>query len=123
MKRFISFFSAILLSLPAFCSDSLTVFYRIRIDQDIDQSSQRLVTSGLEKALASDADYVMLDLEAYINTTLRANADYAEEQRTGDLSRHTRKALKNTAASGIFSSDRTIQEYSDEIWHLEPVKQ
>lgn len=65
MKRFISFFSAILLSLPAFCSDSLTVFYRIRIDQDIDQSSQRLVTSGLEKALASDADYVMLDLDTY----------------------------------------------------------
>ena len=70
-----------------------------------------------------DNYYVMLDLEAYINTTLRANADYAEEQRTGDLSRHTRKALKNTAKSGIFSSDRTIQEYSDEIWHLEPVEQ
>ena len=70
-----------------------------------------------------DNYYVMLDLEAYINTTLRANADYAEEQRTGDLSRHTRKALKNTAKSGIFSSDRTIQEYSDEIWHLEPVAQ
>lgn len=70
-----------------------------------------------------DNYYVMLDLEAYINTTLRANADYAEEQRTGDLSRHTRKALKNTAFSGVFSSDRTILEYCDEIWHLEPVNQ
>lgn len=72
---------------------------------------------------SEDNYYVMLDLEAYINTTLRANADYAREQRTGDLSCHTRKALKNVAASSRFSSDRTISEYSDDIWHLEPVCQ
>ena len=68
-----------------------------------------------------DKYYVMLDLEAYIETTLRANADYAAEQRTGDLSHHTRKAMKNTAASGVFSSDRTVQEYAKHIWHIEPI--
>lgn len=72
---------------------------------------------------SEDNYYVMLDLWAYINTTLRANADYEREQRTGDLSCHTRKALKNVAASGRFSSDRTISEYSDDIWHLEPIWQ
>ena len=46
-------------------SDSLTVFYRIRLDQDIDQSAQRLVTLGLEKASEADADYVLLDLNTY----------------------------------------------------------
>lgn len=49
----------------AFCSDSLTVIYRIRLDQDIDKSSQRLVTLGLEKAAEASADYVLLDLDTY----------------------------------------------------------
>lgn len=57
--------SALLLSVCAFCNDSLTVFYRIRLDQDIDPSSQRLVTTGLEKAREAHADYVILDLDTY----------------------------------------------------------
>lgn len=65
MKRLIFFISAFLLSLPVFCNDSLTVFYRIRLDQDIDPSSQRLVTLGLEKAREAQADYVLLDLDTY----------------------------------------------------------
>lgn len=72
--------------------------------------------------LYDDGYCVMLDLEDYINKTLQANSDYMAEQQNGDLSRHTRKAMKNTIFSGKFSSDRTIQEYSDKIWHLEPVK-
>ena len=32
-----------------------------------------------------------------------------------------RLAVLNTARSGYFSSDRTIAEYNDAIWHLEPV--
>lgn len=54
-----------MLSLPALCSDSLAVFYRIRLDRDIDQAAQRLVTLGLEKASETDADYVLLDLNTY----------------------------------------------------------
>lgn len=65
MKYIISLFSTFLLALSAFASDSLTVFYRIRLDQDIDASSQRLVTLGLEKARAAAADYVLLDLDTY----------------------------------------------------------
>ena len=65
MKHIITFLSALLLSVCAFCNDSLTVFYRIRLDQDIDPSSQRLVTTGLEKAREARADYVILDLDTY----------------------------------------------------------
>lgn len=65
MKRLILFILAIILTLPAFCNDTLTVFYRIRLDQDIDPSSQRLVTLGLEKAREAAADYVLLDLDTY----------------------------------------------------------
>jgi len=41
------------------------VFYRIRLDGDIDAAAQRLVVLGLEKATEADADYVMLDLNTY----------------------------------------------------------
>lgn len=65
MKFLLTILSSLLISVSAYSSDSLSVFYRIRLDQDIDQSSQRLVTLGLEKARAADADYVILDLDTY----------------------------------------------------------
>ena len=65
MKFLLTILSSLLISVSAYSSDSLSVFYRIRLDQDIDQSSQRLVTLGLEKARAADADYVILDIDTY----------------------------------------------------------
>lgn len=65
MKCLLTILSTLMISVSAFCSDSLTVFYRIRLDQDIDPSSQRLVTLGLEKAREADADYILLDLNTY----------------------------------------------------------
>ena len=65
MKRLLISFIILLTSVEAFCSDSLTFIYRIRLDQDIDKSSQRLVTLGLEKASEASADYVLLDLDTY----------------------------------------------------------
>lgn len=65
MKHLFALISALLLSLTLNASDSLTVFYRIRLDQDIDPSSQRLVTLGLEKAVAAEADYILLDINTY----------------------------------------------------------
>lgn len=65
MKNFIIFLSSILLTAAASAQDSLTVFYRIRLDQDIDKAAQRLVVTGLEKAAENNADYVILDLDTY----------------------------------------------------------
>ena len=70
----------------------------------------------------NDQYYTMYDLRSYIEATLKANKDYATEQRTGNPRFYTRKCLKNIAHSGKFSSDRTIQEYVDDIWHLEKVQ-
>ena len=33
----------------------------------------------------------------------------------------TRKEIVNVAMSGVFSSDRTIREYNEHIWHLSPL--
>ncbi len=65
MKRLILIFSALILSCWASASDSHTLIYRIRLDQDIDKASQRLVVLGLEKASGANADYVLLDLDTY----------------------------------------------------------
>ena len=55
MKRFFILFLSLILCIGAFAADSLTVFYRIRLDQNIDPAARRLVTLGLEKAAAADA--------------------------------------------------------------------
>ena len=65
MKHILTIFLFLTVAFNAFCNDSLTVVYRIRLDQDIDKSSQRLVTLGLEKATEASADYVLLDLDTY----------------------------------------------------------
>ena len=65
MKRFFTLFSSLILCIGAFAADSLTVFYRIRLDQNIDPAARRLVTLGLEKAAEADADYILLDLNTY----------------------------------------------------------
>lgn len=54
-------------------------------------------------------------------------ADYCAAQlRVDELYRNSgewaRKAVLNTARVGMFSSDRTIRQYADEIWNLKPVK-
>ena len=49
----------------AYGSDSLKVFYRIRLDRDIDKAAQRLVVEGLDRAKKAEADYILLDLDTY----------------------------------------------------------
>ncbi len=70
-----------------------------------------------------DKYFVMYDLESYIYASLRAFSDYANEQGTGIYRFHTMKALENVLHSGKFSSDRTITEYAENIWHIEPITQ
>ena len=65
MKRIIITIVALTMSAMLYATDSLAVFYRIRLNQDVDPSSQRLVTLGLEKAAQAQADYVILDLNTY----------------------------------------------------------
>ena len=65
MKRILALISFLAVSVASFGSDSLSVFYRIRLDGDIDAAAQRLVVMGLEKASESEADYVLLDLNTY----------------------------------------------------------
>ncbi len=65
MRRFIAAACAFVLCAAAYGSDSLAVFYRIRIDSDINRQSQRRLVLGLDKACKAGADYVLLDIDTY----------------------------------------------------------
>jgi membrane-bound serine protease (ClpP class) len=65
MKRILVVILSALVSLNAFSNESTLLIYRIRLDQDIDKSSQRLVSMGLEKGISAGADYFLLDLDTY----------------------------------------------------------
>ena len=65
MKYFLASVFAFLFLFSAYASDSLSVVYRIRLDQNIDKAAQRLVVLGLEKAGEAEADYVLLDIDTY----------------------------------------------------------
>ena len=64
----------------------------------------------------ADPYFVLKDFGSYSMAQRRLNADYA------DQTKWQKMAIINTAMSGIFSSDRTIREYNDTIWHLDPLK-
>ncbi|HPY14034.1 MAG TPA: glycogen/starch/alpha-glucan phosphorylase [bacterium] len=62
-------------------------------------------------------NYMLLaDYRSYVNAQDKVEAVYR------DRFEWTKKSILNTARSGKFSSDRTISEYADEIWHVAPVK-
>ena len=54
----------------------------------------------------------LLDVEDYIQAKARAIGDYGDRLAWG------KKMLVNIAKSGYFSSDRTIRQYNEDIWHL-----
>lgn len=59
----------------------------------------------------NDYDLVLKDFHSYVDAWEKLTATYPDAQDWN------RRALHNTAMSGWFSSDRTIREYRDEIWH------
>jgi starch phosphorylase len=64
-----------------------------------------------------DTYFVLKDYGSYSMAQRRLNNDYK------DQAKWQKMAVINTAMSGIFSSDRTIREYNDQIWHLTPLGQ
>lgn len=65
MKRMLVMILLMLSAVLGYGNDTLKVFYRIRLDRDIDKAAQRLIVEGLDKAAESDADYILLDLDTY----------------------------------------------------------
>jgi len=75
------------------------------------------IFDDLVRSVRDWGDYWMIaaDFRDYVDTQRRA----AERFRDRDW--WTEASIRNVAASGKFSTDRTMREYNDDIWHLEPV--
>jgi starch phosphorylase len=81
--------------------------------------------SGMEPGLFRDVIDGMLDpfdpwvtladFRSYVDAQQRAEAVWRDQEAW------TRMSIRNCAASGEFSTDRTISEYNNEIWKLQPL--
>lgn len=71
-----------------------------------------LNTNSSERA---DTYFILADFKSYAAAQKRVEEAYRDE------TRWARMAMLNTACSGKFTADRTIQQYVDEIWHLDHV--
>ena len=83
-----------------------------------DDTQRELYLSLLDGAHWHKADhyYILLDYASYLDAKLQANRDYADRKTFG------RKCLMNVASAAKFSADRTICQYAEEIWHIEPTQ-
>ena len=82
------------------------------IDGTLFPENPAAVQDVYHNLLFSDPYFVLKDFGSYSMAQRRVDGDYQNREKW------LRMAITNTACSGIFSSDRTIKEYNDLIWHL-----
>ncbi len=63
----------------------------------------------------ADTYFILADFKSYAEAQKKVEEAYRDEERWAKM------AMLNVACSGKFTSDRTIQEYVDEIWKLDKV--
>ena len=82
----------------------------VKTDDGLQNLFRQLVEGG------NDQYYLLLDYASYVEAKLKANEEYADRLTFG------KKCLMNIASAGKFSSDRTIAQYAEEIWHIKPTQ-
>ena len=68
-----------------------------------------------ENSQFADTYFVLKDFRSYAEAQARVSEAYADEKKWASM------AIKNVAAVGKFSSDRTIEQYVQDIWHLNKI--
>ena len=110
--------------------NSLKAFYYPRGIYEVNDRLRKAMNTLVDGTVPTDDDqralfdhlmnqdqyFVQMDYASYMLEKLRANRDYADRLSFG------RKCLMNVASAAKFSSDRTIRQYAQEIWHIEPTQ-
>ena len=65
---------------------------------------------------AADAYMTLADFDSYVRKQEEVSAAYLDQRRFTNMS------LVNIAKAGLFSSDRAVGEYADNIWHVKGVQ-
>ena len=84
-------------------------------DTELFRSLYNSLLNTIETDVA-DRYFILKDFKAYAEAQKRVEAAYRDEKNWA------KSAILNVACSGKFTSDRTIQEYIDDIWKLDPIK-
>ena len=79
------------------------------------RGDQELFKPLIDNLLYQDPYLLLADFQSYIDCQNTVSETFA------DTERWTKMSILNTARSGKFSSDRTIKEYCEEVWHAKPV--
>ncbi|NGM16864.1 glycogen/starch/alpha-glucan family phosphorylase [Eggerthellaceae bacterium zg-893] len=85
------------------------------IDGSLPTSDNSRFEDLYHSLMDSDPYFALYDFDAYDKAFWEALRVY------GDRDEWLRRAVLNTARSGYFSSDRTINEYNEAVWHLTPI--
>jgi starch phosphorylase len=75
-----------------------------------------LFQSVVDLLLGGDTFFLLADYQAYVDCQQNLEAAYR------DTAKWTRMSIRNVAHMGYFSSDRSIQDYCDRIWHSKPLE-
>lgn len=86
--------------------------YRPIGGQDFSHIADYLINPGYGVA---DPFMCLADFESYMHAYRTAIADYRDREKWARMS------LMNTATSGVFASDNSINKYASDIWHIKPV--
>ncbi len=86
------------------------------LDGTFDQNKDRFRMIFDEIMYRGDEYFILKDFDSYLKASKKTEELYLGR------SRWAKMCLVNVSKAGYFSSDRTIKQYNDEIWHLEPIK-
>lgn len=81
-------------------------------DELLEIGDGKSLTRLHKELVGKDWFMTLLDTREYIRTKEQVYADYENQKEWNE------KVLMNIAKAGFFSSDRTIKQYNEEIWHL-----
>ena len=87
-----------------------------RLKRGINGQSFEMIENYLTGSGFPDPYMCMGDFDSYCAVHAVADADYTNSEKWNRMS------LMNIATSGVFSSDRSVREYAEQIWHIKPLE-